>query len=216
MRRDAAPGLWTGQTLHFAGLGLLLALVLVAWRALGAPHPVAFWTAIAVPIAHQVTVWLAWRLELTSGATSARLGFRGYLALFFALLAGRLLATLALGWVDRGSLGLAPRPRTVLATLLALPAVYTFTSIVRYFGFVRAAGADHFDPAYRARPLVDQGIFRLTRNGMYVFAFLALWSLAVGFDSAAALVVAAFSHAYVWVHYFATEKPDMRFLHAAH
>jgi hypothetical protein len=27
--------------------------------------------------------------------------------------------------------------------------------------------------------------------------------------SSAALLLAAFNHAYVWVHYFTTEKPDM-------
>ena len=44
---------------------------------------------------------------------------------------------------------------------------------------------------------------------MTVYAFLLFWAIAIGFNSAAALVVAAFSHAYIWVHYYATEKPDM-------
>jgi len=48
---------------------------------------------------------------------------------------------------------------------------------------------------------------------MYVFAFLLFWALGVGCDSSAALLVAAFSHAYIWVHFHATEKPDMRFLY---
>ncbi len=38
-------------------------------------------------------------------------------------------------------------------------------------------------------------------------------AVAPAFNSAAALTVAAFSHAYIWVHYFATEKPDMDFLY---
>jgi len=37
---------------------------------------------------------------------------------------------------------------------------------------------------------------------------------AIGFDSSAALVVFVFSHPYIWVHYFAVEKPDMRFLYS--
>ena len=32
--------------------------------------------------------------------------------------------------------------------------------------------------------------------------------------AAAALIVAAFSHVYIWVHFFATEKPDMHHLYA--
>ena len=47
---------------------------------------------------------------------------------------------------------------------------------------------------------------------MYVYAFLLFWAIAVGFNSSAALAVAAFSHAYIWVHFYATEKPDMDYL----
>lgn len=48
---------------------------------------------------------------------------------------------------------------------------------------------------------------------MYVCAFLLFWALAVGFNSMAALVVTAFSHAYICVHFYATETPDMDFLY---
>jgi protein-S-isoprenylcysteine O-methyltransferase Ste14 len=78
---------------------------------------------------------------------------------------------------------------------------------------VRASGADHFDPKYRELPLVKEGIFRFTDNGMYIYAFLLFWAIATGFNSAAALIVAAFSHVYIWVHFYATEKPDMGFLY---
>ena len=37
-----------------------------------------------------------------------------------------------------------------------------------------------------------------------------LWVPAFLFQSMAAMVIAAFSHAYIWVHYYATEKPDMK------
>jgi len=211
----SAPGLGVGQALHAAGLALLLAASGLAWTRLGEPLPLLFWVAIAVPVAHQVFVWLAWRLELRSGATLRAVGFPGYLAVFFSLFAGRFVALVALAWLDRGSLGL-PAPMREIATLAcALPAAYTAYSVARYFGLVRAAGADHFEPRYRQMPLVREGIFRFTRNGMYCYAFLAVWAIAFGFDSAAALVVAAFNHAYIWVHYFATEKPDMRFLYGA-
>ena len=60
----ALPGMWVGQLLHFTCLLPLLALAGVAWKNLGEPFPVAFWIAIAIPVAHQVFVWLAWRLEV--------------------------------------------------------------------------------------------------------------------------------------------------------
>jgi hypothetical protein len=68
---------------------------------------------------------------------------------------------------------------------------------------------DHFDPGYRNLPMVREGIFRFSPNAMYVFGFLAMWIPAFLFQSLTALVIAAFSHAYIWVHYYATEKPDM-------
>ena len=78
----------------------------------------------------------------------------------------------------------------------------------------RAAGADHFDRRYRDMPLVKEGIFRFTSNGMYHFGFLLSWAIAIGFDSRAGLLAAVFSHLYIWVHFHATEKPDMKFLYA--
>lgn len=185
------------------------------WQRLGAPFPVAFWTAVAFPIVHQVYVWLAWRLELQSSATSSTIGFHAYVVLFFVLFGGRFVSLFALAWLDRGSLGLPALARFATTGLMTLAGVYAMYSVMRFFGLKRASGADHFDPAYRGMPFVTGGIFRYTSNGMYVYAFLMFWAIAVGFDSAAALVVAAFSHAYIWVHFYATEKPDMDYLYAA-
>ena len=160
-------------------------------------------------------MWLAWRLELQSAATSKTIGFHGYVVVFFVLFTARFLSLLALAWVDRGSLNLSIIPLTVLTMLLALPGIYAMYSVKRYFGMARAAGADHFDGRYRSMPLVRKGIFRFTTNGMYLYAFLLFWAIAVGFNSSAALSVAAFSHVYIWVHFYATEKPDMEFLYNA-
>jgi len=209
------PGIWAGQWLHLACLLVLLVPVGIAWDYLGRPFPLAFWVAVAIPIVHQVFVWICWRLELRSAAVSERIGFRAYLVVFFVLLVGRVIALLALAWLDAGSLGIPLFPRAALVGVLSVIWVYAAHSIKRDFGFVRAAGADHFDPAYRDMPLVKEGIFRFTSNGMYIFGFFILWIIAVGFDSTAALVVAAFNHAYIWVHFYATEKPDMTYLYAS-
>ena len=86
---------------------------------------------------------------------------------------------------------------------------------VHRLGFQRAAGADHFDRKYRALPFVREGIFRYTRNGMYAYAFLIFWAIAVAFDSAAALVIAAYAHGSIWLHYLGTEQPDMAYIYGA-
>jgi hypothetical protein len=57
--------------------------------------------------------------------------------------------------------------------------------------------------------MVNKGIFRWSANAMYVYGFLLLWIPAFVWQSAAALVAAVFSHIYIWVHYYATERPDM-------
>lgn len=212
-RSPTPPGLWTGQGLHAISLAVLFALVWATWIYLGKPFPLAFWTAVAFPIAHQVYVWLAWRLELLSGATGDLIGFNGYVAVFFLLFGGRFVSLFTLAWLDRGTLQLPSLVQISMSAALIAVGGYAGYSVKRYFGMARAAGADHFDPRYRNMPFVKEGIFRYTSNGMYIYAFLLFWAIAIGFNSSAALLVAAFSHAYIWVHFYATEKPDMEFLY---
>ena len=193
---------------------VLLTLIWAFWIYLGKPFPFAFWIATSFPIVHQVFVWIAWRLELLSSVTNKTIGFGGYVTCFFLLFVGRFISLFALAWLDRGSLHLQALPRIVLTGILVLLGIYAMYSTMRYFGMARAAGADHFDPRYRKTPFVRQGIFRFTNNGMYIYAFLLFWAIAVGFNSSAALTVAAFSHTYIWVHFYATEKPDMDYLYS--
>ena len=207
------PGLWNGQGLHYLALAILLVLVNAGWDYLDRPYPFWFWLAVSSPILHQIYVWLAWRLQLLSGLTERVLGFRFYLRVFFVLLASRYLTLLVLAWFDRETLDIAMPIRLALTLPLLALGGYAGYSVWRYFGFVRAAGADHFDARYRHMPPVNQGVFRITANGMYVFAFLLFWAIAIGFASSAALLVAAFSHVYIWIHFFATEKPDMAYLY---
>jgi len=218
--------LFKGQALHVLGLGALLAGVLVAAGAGGEILAGNFWglsttvwlvIAVATPIVHQVYVWLVWRLELTRGAVSGALGrergFRLYTFGFSILFVGRLLTIIALGIANQGTLPLSPAAAYVLAVVLLLPALYLFYSVVRYFGIERAYGIDHFDPEYRTKPFVKQGIFRFTSNGMYTYGFLVLWVPGLLLMSRAALLAAAFNHAYIWVHYYATELPDIQYLY---
>jgi len=209
----ASPSICLGQLLHFVCLAVLLSVVWIAWGSLGKPFPIAFWSAVSFPVAHQVFVWLAWRLELRSATISNSIDFYGYLACFFLLFGGRFVSLAVLAWLDRGSLRLPVAPQVLVTALLSSLGLYAGYSVKRYFGMVRAAGADHFDRRYREIPLVKEGIFRFTNNGMYAYAFLLFWAIAVGMNSSAALVVAAYSHAYIWVHFYATEKPDMEYLY---
>ncbi len=207
--------MWQGQLLHIGSLIALLIVVTLAWNLLGKPHSLAFWIALAFPVLHQVWVWLAWRIELKASTISRLIGFAGYLTVFFLLFGGRFLSLAWLAMLDQGSLGLAPTLLILLTVILLIPGLYAMYSVRRFFGMSRAAGGDHFDRKFREMPLVKEGIFRFTDNGMYLYAFMLFWAIAIGFNSASALVVAAFSHAYIWVHFYATEKPDMKYLYGS-
>jgi protein-S-isoprenylcysteine O-methyltransferase Ste14 len=209
------PTLWRGQGRHAFCLLILLGCTTYVWRGMGNPQPCLFWVAVAFPVLHQLFVWVAWRLELRSAFTSRVMGFRMYLVVFFVLFGGRFVSLVALAWFDRASLPLTAAWRLPLVGVMAPLGIYAMVSVARYFGMVRAAGADHFDPKYREMPLVKHGIYRFTSNGMYLYAFLLFWAIGMGLGSSAALVVAAFSHAYIWVHFYCVEEPDMDFLYSS-
>jgi hypothetical protein len=191
------PGFFIGE---LAGIGTQTWFVLV----------------IANAVVHQYYVWLCWRVELHAGLLTRWLGaaaFPAYAVAFTVLIVARPILVTALSIANAGTLPIDEGLALVAAALLCVPVVYLGYSIKRYFGFTRAFGIDHFDPAWRDKPLVRAGIFRFSRNSMYVFGFLLLWIPALYFRSTAAIVAAAFSHAYIWVHYLTTEKPDMEFIY---
>jgi len=213
MEKKRPPNIWSGQFWHFLTLAILLIITWVIWEKIGQPFPFLFWLTVSVPIAHQIFVWLTWRIELKFQKVSNSIGLKTYFSIFFALLIGRLITFLFLAWADQRSLGLGVTSRIIISIVFLLPALYTVYSVKNYFGFARAAGADHFDSKYRDIPLVKKGMFKYSSNSMYVFGFMMFWGIAIATDSKAALLATVFSHAYIWIHYFATEKPDMEYLY---
>ncbi len=163
-----------GQLLHLLLLAVLLLAVglLVSYRPLqdgqflGVSTQIWFVVALAVPIIHQIYVWLIWRSELCFGAVSRSLGDRGfviYQAVFVVLLLSRPLTVALLAISDHETLEIPIVARSATSVLLLLPAIYTLYSVARYFGMARACGIDHFDPGYRDLPMVREGIFRFTK-----------------------------------------------------
>lgn len=212
-----------GQLLHVVALVLLVPMAYeVAAPTLGESSVLGvsdtnwFWVGIVLAVVHQIIVWLGWRAQLGWGLLTEWFGRHDMIvfgSVFFPFILARPLVVLLLGCADFGSLGLDPWTYVVLGTVLIVPAFYTLWSIILYFGFRRAMGGDHFRKEFQQAELVDQGIFSLCSNAMYVFGLLFLWSLAVYTNSRAALVLGLFQHVYVWVHYYGTEKPDMRLIY---
>ncbi|MBT4865573.1 MAG: hypothetical protein HON53_10750 [Planctomycetaceae bacterium] len=222
--RPPASFFFKGQFLHALLLAVLLGITYVlTLTAFLADDTFAGWStrawfiaSLAVPIAHQLYVWIGWRSQLCFGAVTNLFGSAGFSIYgvgFMLLFALRAVVLIALGCVDFGSLGVPMPLSTIIAVLFAIPAAYTFYSVMRYFSISRAMGIDHFDPTYHSGSLVKRGIFRFTGNAMYTYGFLLLWSIAFACCSQLALISAIFSHAYIWVHYLCTERTDMIFIY---
>ena len=209
------------QPLHVALLTLLLALV--AWlrteaMALGTFWGLGadtwLWLSIGAAIAHQVYVWFVWRVELHHGLVSRlvgrQIGFYLFAVDFSLLLLARALTVLGLAQANAGTLAWGPPLTHAIALAILVPWLYLAYSVLRDFGLLRAMGRDHFEPAFREAPLVREGVFRYLHNPMYTLGLLVLYIPGLLLRSQAALLAAAFQHAYIWVHYYCTELPDMR------
>lgn len=176
-----------------------------------------FWLSIFAVVTHQILVWLVFRGQLGWRVFTRLFGkfdLAVWSTIFLILLSTRPLFLLIVANSTEGTLFLPFLFRLILAVLLALPALYTLWSVIKYFGVIRALGADHFRSEYQHMPLVNEGIFKYVQNGMYLFAFFVLYAIALIFASIPALILAFFQHAYIWVHYFCTEKPDMELIYS--
>ena len=209
-----------------------LALVFLVWgvyalandaalsgQLLGVSTNTWLWLSITVPILHQVYVWFAWRGQLKYALISrifGESGFKIYTIGFTVLFASRLIFIILLSLSNRDSIALSPGFSYALSIIFTLLSGYLFYSVRTYFDFKRAFGIDHFDESYRHLPFVREGFFKYTSNAMYTFGFLILWVPGLIFFSKAALLAACFNHFYIWVHYYTTELPDIRYIYGSH
>ena len=176
------------------------------------------WAAllIGIVVIHQVLVWLVFRGQICY-STFTRMFGRADLTvwgiLFFPFLIARPLVLLGVGLSDCNSLGISRPLEIGVGVVLLIPVVYTLWSVGRYFGVERALGGDHFREKYGHMPMVREGAFKYNSNAMYSYVFLGLWAIALFCGSRAALGLALFQHAYIWVHVYCTENPDIEILY---
>ena len=173
-----------------------------------------FMIAMSVPLIHQAYVWICWRSELCWQSISNTIGFKGYIIIFFTLIISRLSAII-LCFVDYGSLYKPGLLAWILSIILFIPGVYTMYSVKKYFGFLRAAGADHFDPKYKDMPFEKRGIFKWSSNAMYTFAIPVMFAFAISAGSKATFIFAAYTVIGAWLHYFCTEREDFKVIYGS-
>lgn len=179
----------------------------------GIPTKIWLILALASPVVHQVYVLICWRLELYYNLLTRKIGeeaFRIYKVGFFILFMGRMVFILLLSESNKNTFHLGPFLKYTISGIISIVVLYAFYSVKKYFGISRAAGLDHFDLSIAKTPIVKKGIFKYTNNGMYAFAFLIVYLPGFLYQSRASLLVAVFSHIYIWVHYYCTELPDLK------
>lgn len=214
------------QIWHLLGALLLLAVAraaagapeVVTGEALGVSAAAWYWWSIWLAIGHQLYVMLAWRSQLHYGwvtRTFGKRGFRLYGQGFGLFSFARIGALIALAYANRDTLQGPSALFNGIAIFFLLLFAYLMYSVLRYFSIHRALGADHFEERYRKMGLVKGGIFNYIRNGMYIVGLLVLWVPGLLLASKGALLAGLLAHAYIWVHYFSTEKPDMRHIYGA-
>lgn len=178
-------------------------------------QPTFFWIIvhILVVLSMHTYVLIVWRLQLHYKTITNLFGDKGFLyhrIIFFSLFILRISSIIIVAYANRNSFGINILILWTIAFIITIPQLYLFYSIVRYFGFARASGADHFDPSYKDKPFVKKGIYRYTNNGMYIFGILVFWLPGLVHASTAALLLALFNHTYIWIHYFTLEKVDFK------
>ena len=171
-----------------------------------------FLIAMFIPLIHQIYVWICWRSELCWKSVTNTIGFKGYVILFFILIISRLSA-IVLCFVDYGSLYKPSLIAWIISIIIFIPGAYTMYSVKKYFGFLRAAGADHFYQKYRDMPFEKRGIFKWTPNAMYVFAIGIPFAFAIATGSKSMFIVAIYTYISIWLHYYFTEKEDFKIIY---
>lgn len=173
--------------------------------------------SLASAILHQIYVLIAWRSELYYKWFTKRFNERGfvYFKIGFALLIlSRPATIICLAIANRDSISLNSLMVLIISILISVPVIYLMYSVRKYFGINRAFGIDHFYPEkYNAGKIIKQGIFKYSSNAMYVYGFLGLWLPGLLLQSKSALLLAGFSHLYIWVHYYCTELADMKVIY---
>ena len=161
----------------------------------------------------QFWVMLFWRLEYHLGKISKWFGKSGFSIfragfIFFGI--ARLLSVIPISMATNNSFEMNIVIRLILIIGTTPFIIWGLFSVIKYFGINRAFGADHFFEEYRKKPLENRGLFKYVPNSMYTIVLLLLYHPGLFFESYLGLIVASVHHIFVWVHYFCTEKPDMR------
>ncbi len=177
------------------------------------------WTMIsfATIAIHQAFVVVVWRRELVGNHLTKRFGrhfFNIFMVLSYTLFMLRFVSAIVASFMEKNTLDVDPLAIVALVVFFGILSMWAILSVLMFFGLKRTVGIDHFQKSvYRDVPLVRTGIFALSRNAMYLLGMLAFFIPAFLAESSLGIYVALFNYCAMWVHYWATELPDMRYIY---
>lgn len=208
------------QSFHLFAYLLCAAVLYLYFKGVSSPRSIVGlnvrqWVLVSWMFAGLFHLWilLSWRLELFYQKMSQWFGkaaFTVHRVGFVALAGGALLPLIAVSSLTSNTAGIDSKIRLVLIVVSTIPILWALYSVAFYFSINRAFGADHFFKEYRSKNLERRGIFKYIANSMYTVVLLLLYHPGLFFNSQAGLLLALLHHGFVWVHYFCTEKPDMK------
>lgn len=172
------------------------------------------WVVVALGAAalHQGTTAVIWRSQIHGQHMSRIFGRQALLVhgvQFFTFFVLRIGSTVLASISSPHTLTGMPTLMMVLSAATVVLVGWTCFSVVKYFGIKRALGADHFTEEYRRMDFVREAIFRYTPNAMYTFGTLMFVIPGLLLRSHIGIASGVFHYLAVWLHYWATEVPDM-------
>jgi len=171
-----------------------------------------FLFSMMTPLLHQGYVWLCWRSELCWKTISRTIGFKAYAVIFIIIMILRL-SSIGLCFADYGTWFTPGWIAWSVSVLIFIPFIYTIYSVKKYFGFMRAAGIDHFDPSYKDIPFERRGIFKWSSNAMYTYGLAIPFGFAIATGSQSMFIVSFYTYISIWLHYFCTEREDFKVIY---
>lgn len=176
------------------------------------------WVLISWVFAALMQAWIMffWRLELYLGLITrwfGKYGFTIFRTGFIVFSIIRLFSVIPISILTKNTIEINFALKWFLIIATTPLIIWGIYSVYFYFGINRAFGADHFFKEYQSKTLEKRGIFKYIRNSMYTIVTLLLYHPGLFFESSLGLFVAFIQHLFIWVHYFCTERPDIKFIY---
>ena len=136
-------------------------------------------------------------------------------AVFLPLLLARPLTVILTGLIDTQPITGWRVPEMLLGLALIAVAAWAMRSTLKHFTLRRALGGDHFREEIRRLPEGDRRRLRSTpTTACMASSSSGLWGICRAASARGTRWSSAlFQHAYIWVHMYCTEAPDMRRLY---